>query len=106
MFVQKIYLVLAIISLASCGLTPEQSQFARNLAAASCQLTLDGCSGSTAFQNSSGSAVTQNKRIQAGIGFYQYDYTKGFNKVCVYDRLGSVDTLVISSVGICPLTIE
>ena len=40
-----------------------------------------------------------------GTGFLKNSYTQGFNKVCVYDRMGSVDTRVVSSTSLCPLTI-
>ena len=40
-----------------------------------------------------------------GTGYLESEYTQGFNKVCVYDRMGSVDTKVISSMSLCPLTI-
>lgn len=55
----------------------------------------------------SGGSTTQNINapMRAGTAFLKNQYTQGFNKVCVYDRVGSVDTLVISSTAICPLTI-
>ena len=40
-----------------------------------------------------------------GSGFLKDSYTQGMNKVCIYDRLGSVDTKVVSSTSICPLSI-
>ena len=39
-----------------------------------------------------------------GTAFLKNEYTQGLNKVCVYDRVGSVDTLVIGAAEICPLT--
>ena len=42
--------------------------------------------------------------MRQGIAFYTSEFTQGFNKVCVYDRVGNVDTLVVSATSICPLT--
>lgn len=42
----------------------------------------------------------------AGIAFFQYEYTTGMTKQCVYDYLGSKYTLTLSSVSLCPLTLE
>lgn len=58
------------------------------------------------------SALSDYSRRTSGVGaptttgtaFLESEYTQGFNKVCVYDRLGSVDTKVISATSICPLT--
>ena len=55
-----------------------------------------------AMQGYSNSNQSSNRN---GTAFFKSSYTQGFNKVCVYDRLGSVDTLVIGATGICPLTI-
>ena len=51
----------------------------------------------------SGNSV-RNSSLNKPKAFLQSEYTKGFNKVCIYDRLGSVDTLVIGATQICPLT--
>ena len=96
-YISKTMCILLILIVPACDLPPEQREFAQNLAAASCHLTMRGCAGST---------TNRNNKSRLGTGFYQYDYTKGFNKVCVYDRLGSVDTLVIRNTGICPMTIN
>ena len=50
-------------------------------------------------------AQNNNAPMRTGTAFLKNQYTQGLNKVCVYDRVGSVDTLVISSAAICPLTI-
>jgi hypothetical protein len=42
----------------------------------------------------------------AGTAFYQYDYTEGGNRFCVYDYLGSEYILTIPSYKWCPQTIE
>ena len=42
----------------------------------------------------------------AGTAFFQYEVnTGGMTKQCVYDYLGSVYTITVSSVSLCPLTI-
>ena len=43
----------------------------------------------------------------AGTAFFQYEVqTGGFTKQCVYDYLGSTYVISISSVGLCPLSIN
>ena len=39
-----------------------------------------------------------------GTAFLKDSYTQGFNKVCIYDKLGSVYTITIGSTELCPLT--
>jgi hypothetical protein len=39
-----------------------------------------------------------------GTAFYQREYTQGLNKVCVYDRMGSVYTITVGATDLCPLT--
>lgn len=50
------------------------------------------------------SGSTYGAPMRQGKGFYTSEYTQGFNKVCVYDRVGNVDTLVVSATSICPLS--
>jgi len=38
--------------------------------------------------------------------FYTGEETSGFNRICYYDCLGSAAAITISSVEICPLTIQ
>jgi len=38
------------------------------------------------------------------VGFFQYDYVSGMNKLCYYDRLGSTVVKTIGAAEICPLT--
>ena len=40
----------------------------------------------------------------SGTAFLRDSYTQGFNKVCIYDRMGSVYTTTIGSTELCPLT--
>ena len=42
----------------------------------------------------------------AATGFLKSERTTSFNKVCVYDVLGSAHEINISSVQLCPLTID
>ena len=39
-----------------------------------------------------------------GTAFLESEYTQGFNKICIYNRLGSVESLTISSTALCPLS--
>ena len=49
-------------------------------------------------------AATMN--AQAGTAFLIAKHVQGMTQMCVYDYLGSVYTITISAVGICPFTIE
>ena len=35
--------------------------------------------------------------------YLKNQYTKGFSKICVYDRLGSVESITIGSTQLCPI---
>ena len=89
------YLVLGFVSLtllAGCSdMSPENRRLLKNIGQAA---------GS--INNSMGQMGSPSTM---GTGYLESEYTQGFNKVCVYNRMGSVDTKVISSVSLCPLTI-
>ena len=36
--------------------------------------------------------------------YLQNEYTKGLSKICVYDRLGSVESITIGSTKLCPIS--
>ena len=36
--------------------------------------------------------------------FLKEEYTQGFSKICLYDRLGSVESLTLGAAELCPLT--
>lgn len=38
--------------------------------------------------------------------FFKYEQISGMNKICFYDCLGSASAITISSVKLCPLTIN
>ena len=42
----------------------------------------------------------------AGTAFFKHERVSGMNKICVYDHLGSDVAITISSVALCPLTLE
>lgn len=43
----------------------------------------------------------------AGTAFFQYEInSNGMTKICMYDYLGSPYALTVSSVAICPLSIQ
>jgi len=45
--------------------------------------------------------------IQTGImGFLKREYTSGMNKICVYDKAGSEFAITVSSVSLCPQTVQ
>lgn len=39
----------------------------------------------------------------SALGFLKREYTSGFNRICVYDRLGSEFVVTIASTALCPL---
>jgi hypothetical protein len=45
-----------------------------------------------------------NAPMRTGTAFLKNEYTQGNDKVCVYERMGSVHTSVISSTLFCPFT--
>tara|TARA_B100000989_G_C19378058_1_gene400336 strand:+ start:111 stop:551 length:441 start_codon:yes stop_codon:yes gene_type:complete len=53
--------------------------------------------------NSAGYSGSSNNNSR-GTAFFESEYTQGFNKICIYNRLGSVESLTISSTALCPLT--
>ena len=42
----------------------------------------------------------------AGTAFLSGEQTSGMNKICYYDHLGSTVAITISSVELCPLSIQ
>jgi hypothetical protein len=51
-------------------------------------------------------AVISAPETNAATGFLKGESKTNFNKVCIYDVLGSAHTINISSVALCPLTIN
>lgn len=43
---------------------------------------------------------------RAATCFKKGEYTSGFNKICIYDCLGSDRAITIKNVQLCPLTIQ
>ena len=41
---------------------------------------------------------------KSGIAVKTNEYTKGLTKICVYNRMGNIESLTISATSICPLT--
>lgn len=44
--------------------------------------------------------------LAGGTAFFKYERTTGMTKQCVYDYLGSEYTITLSSIDLCPVTIE
>jgi len=40
------------------------------------------------------------------LAFFQYEYSTGINKNCVYEGAGGTYTITIKSYQLCPLTIN
>ena len=55
----------------------------------------------TVAQPSSGGSYTGQS---TGTAFFKREYTQGFSKICIYDRLGSVESLTIANTQLCPMT--
>lgn len=47
-----------------------------------------------------------NSSAFATMGFLKGEKISGMNKICYYDVLGSIYTLNVSSIELCPLTAE
>jgi hypothetical protein len=54
-------------------------------------------------QNRPGSTVSAPT---GPVGFLKREYVSGFNKICVYDRLGSEYAMTISAVALCPMSVR
>ena len=54
-----------------------------------------------ATNNSSGTTYTGQSSAAA---FLTGEKTQGFSKICIYNRMGSVESLTIGSTELCPLT--
>jgi len=51
--------------------------------------------------------LTLTGAANAGTAFFKYEVnTGGMTKQCVYDYLGSTYTRTVSSIAICPLSIQ
>src|SRR5574337_503737 len=51
-------------------------------------------------------AVPAGGGVGGGAAFLKREYTSGFNKICVYDRLGSEVAVTIGAAQICPLSLR
>lgn len=39
------------------------------------------------------------------LGFYKGDAVSGFNRICYYDRVGSVEAVTVPATQLCPLNL-
>ena len=83
--------------MAGCSDDPEKNQQFFN--------TLSIIGGGLSNIDSGSTSPSSGSASSSSGGFLQDSYTQGMNKVCIYNRNGNIDTRVISSVGICPLSI-
>ena len=75
---------------------------------------LNGCDAQTlndinsALNNYNNTSYGQsyNTGTSGAVGFKTGETISGFNKICYYNKLGSVYTLNIPSTSLCPLTIR
>lgn len=51
-------------------------------------------------------ALPMAARSQTVTAFYKREETTGMTKQCIYDALGSMHVLTVSSITLCPLTIQ
>ena len=63
-------------------------------------LGLSMIQGATTPTTSLGSTGYTNQAV----GFFQYDYVSGHNRLCYYDQVGSTVVKTIGAAEICPLT--
>jgi hypothetical protein len=51
-------------------------------------------------------APSRPDRSRQGAAFLKREYTSGFNKICIYGRLGSDVAVTIGGTELCPLTLK
>jgi hypothetical protein len=80
----------------------------RNLGKGFCSMSIncnpaDYASGGTGYGTSSNSSSTGYGTAPGG--FLKGEIVKGLSKVCMYDQVGSVKAITISSTSLCPLAL-
>lgn len=50
--------------------------------------------------------VSFGNQVKQPIAFFKRTYISGFNRICIYDRMGSQFVTTLQSTDICPLTLE
>jgi hypothetical protein len=86
--------VFLISFLAGCNLTEAE----RKAIADSAQRGLDAQYGGNPWDTG------QSAEPEGRLGFLKSDQISGFNRICVYDVLGSMYTLNVKSTSQCPVT--
>ena len=76
-------------------------------------IVLNGCTAADmeAFSNGFnqayyGASGTSSSYNSGPVGFKTGERISGFNKICFYNKLGSVYTINIPNTSLCPLTIR
>ena len=68
-------------------------------------IALIACGSQTLAQDGNTRTSPQHQRY-AMLCFSKGEQISGMNKICYYDCLGSAAAITVSSVQLCPLTIE
>ena len=75
-------------------------------------IMLNGCTAadmeafSRGFNQAYYGTSTSSSYNSGSVGFFSGERISGFNKICFYNKLGSVYTINIPSTSLCPLTIN
>lgn len=65
-----------------------------------------GTAGATEVITATPLKPTESEMKVAVLCFFKGEETSGMNKICYYDCLGSLAAITISSVRLCPLSIN
>jgi len=78
--------------------------FTKRISAAEKQVNLNQMLlGLSLLQGGTTTSTTSTGSINQPLGFFQYDYVSGMNRLCYYDRAGSTVVKTIGAAEICPL---
>lgn len=51
-------------------------------------------------------STSYDNQVKQPVAFFKRSYISGFNRICIYDRMGSQFVTTLQSTDICPLTLE
>ena len=78
--------------------------FSKRISAAEKQVNLNQMLLGLSMIQGATTPTTSLGSTNQAVGFFQYDYVSGHNRLCYYDRLGSTVVKTIGAAQICPLS--
>ena len=78
--------------------------FSKRISAAEKQVNLNQMLLGLSMIQGATTPTTSLGSTNQAVGFFQYDYVSGTNRLCYYDRLGSTVVKTIGAAQICPLS--